>query len=131
MVDQNEEFDLSCLVRNVEVNSGESVVATDSRLEFTVFDDQSPATDFTEFQAMLCPPVTTVFCVATQKWRTVAVKDLKKVKWNKTAFTQLVLHQRTKSLLSGLISQHSSGIKGTSDFIKDKGKVNHQRYTSW
>jgi hypothetical protein len=130
MVDQNEEFDLSCLIRNIEEDSRESVVANDSRPEFMVFGDQSPATEFTEFQAMLCPPVTTVFCIATQRWRTVAVKDLKKVKWNKTAFTQ-VLHQRTKNLLSGLISQHSSGIKGTSDFIKDKGKVSHQRYTSW
>lgn len=122
MVDQNEEFDIFSMIRSADENLDESVVATDARQEFTAYDDQSPTVEFTPFQAMLCPPVTTCFCMETQKWRTVAVKDLTEVRWNKLAFDQLVLQKRTKSLLSGLISQHSAGIQGTSDFIKDKGK---------
>lgn len=51
------------------------------------------------------------------------MSKLTPIKWNKAAFNQLVLQQRTKKLLAGLIRQRAAGLKGKSDFIKDKGKV--------
>jgi hypothetical protein len=72
---------------------------------------------------LLCPAVITGFGLKTHRWRTVSVSKLTTIKWNKAAFNQLVLQQRTKKLLSGLIQQHAAGIRGKSDFIKDKGKV--------
>lgn len=106
----------------------ENVSSVDGRVEFVSYDNLDPKAEFTTFQAMLCPPVITGFCLKTTKWRTVSVSKLTPIKWNKAAFNQLVLQQRTKKLLAGLIQQHAAGLQGKSDFIKDKGKVKILRH---
>lgn len=105
----------------------ESAASVDDREEFSSYDNLSSKTEFTPLQAMLSPAVITGFGLKTHRWRTVSVSKLATIKWNKTAFNQLVLQQRTKKLLSGLIQQHAAGIRGKSDFIKDKGKVRSTR----
>jgi hypothetical protein len=111
------------MVESARESIGENAASTDSRPEFSLYDNHHPEVEFSPFQAMLCPAVISCFCLDTQQRRAVSVSHLMKVKWNKAAFNQLVLKQQTKKLLSGLVQQHARGIKGTSDFISDKGKV--------
>ena len=107
---------------------GETAASLDSRLAFTSYDDQSPTIEFTPFQALLSPSAVECYCLKTRQWLTVSVMNLTEVEWNKTAFNQLVLQPRTKKLLGGLVKQHASSLKSTSDFIKDKGKVRRLGY---
>lgn len=123
IADQVTDLNLGPMVESVRDSMAENAASTDARPEFSSYDNHHPSIDFTPFQAMLCPAVINCFCLETQKWRVVSVSLLTKVKWNKAAFNQLVLKQQTKKLLSGLVQQHARGLKGTSDFISNKGKV--------
>jgi len=123
VTDQITDLNFGHMVESVRESIPENAAYTDARPEFSCYDDHHPSIDFTPFQAMLCPAVISCFCLETQKRCVVSVSQLTKVKWNKAAFNQLVLKQQTKKLLSGLVQQHARGLKGTSDFISNKGKV--------
>jgi hypothetical protein len=123
IADQITDLNIGSMVEIARESISENAASTDARPEFSSYDNIHPETDFSSFQAMLCPAVVNCFCLDSQQRRALAVSKLTKVKWNKAAFNQLVLKQQTKKLLSGLVQQHARSIKGRSDFISNKGKV--------
>jgi hypothetical protein len=87
--------------------------------------DKYPADkEFSSIQLQLCPSTIIGCTLDSKKWFELSLNHLQEVKWEKAAFTNLVLDQGTKDLIQGLVENHkrNSG-KVTGDFIEGKGKV--------
>ena len=87
-----------------------------------IWDDHPYNTPLCPLQAQLCPPKITAFSLETGKWYFVHVKNLSEIDWNQDAFNQLVLDERDKKTLKGLVEQHKKDKSHVlSDFIHNKG----------
>jgi hypothetical protein len=99
-----------------------SVAEIDNRKEYS-WDELPIATELTDEQARLCPPVIGCFGVKSKEFFTVSVEKLEEVDWDMDAMEGLVLHDKKKSMLKGLVSHHyspqSQKLKG--DIIAGKG----------
>lgn len=61
------------------------------------------------------------FGLHDKKWKSLLVKHMHPVKWNKTAFEQLVLDPQKKELIEAMVTIHMSSNMST-DVIEGKGK---------
>jgi hypothetical protein len=102
--------------------SRRSVVEIDNRREY-LWDELPTTTKLTDEQASLCPPIIGCYSVKTKEFFTVSVEKLDDVEWDTDAMEGLVLHDRRKSMLKGLVGHHYSPqnqkLKG--DIIAGKG----------
>jgi hypothetical protein len=89
--------------------------------------DRYPADkEFDELQARLCPAEAYACAIRTMKWYKITINNLKPVDWMRDAIQSLVIEDRTKYLLRGLVEQHKKTRDGDellSDFIPNKGQV--------
>ena len=91
-------------------------------IEHVDWDDHPLNTPLCPLQAQLCPPKITAFSLETGKWYFVHVEHLSEINWNQAAFNHLVLDERDKRNLKGLVEQHKKGKDHVlSDFIHNKG----------
>ena len=70
---------------------------------------------------LLLPPKILGFGLHDKKWKSLFVKYLQPVKWNKKAFEQLVLDPTKKELIEAMVTIHLSSNMST-DVIEGKGK---------
>ncbi|TFK72379.1 P-loop containing nucleoside triphosphate hydrolase protein [Pluteus cervinus] len=76
----------------------------------------------TEEQYALCTPIRLGFSFERKSWGGFSVDRLKDVRWDDKAFESLVLGQKQKKLIHGLVKQHALGAAGFDDIISGKGK---------
>ena len=72
---------------------------------------------------MLCPPVIGCYSVIGKEFHIVSVEKLGPVKWDVGAMDRLVLEEKKKDMLKGLVGQHyirDEGVRG--DLIAGKGQ---------
>ena len=70
--------------------------------------------------AMLLPKIVKGFEIEAKRWKTLNIKQIEPVKWNKKAFERLVLDDQSKELINALVSVHLSA-KKAGDIIAGKG----------
>jgi hypothetical protein len=70
---------------------------------------------------LLLPAQIMGFGFHDKKWRTLLVRCLRPVSWNKKAFEQLVLDTQKKDLVEAMVSMHTTANMST-DVIENKGK---------
>ncbi|KAK6851481.1 hypothetical protein PG995_011606 [Apiospora arundinis] len=71
---------------------------------------------------LLLPNVIQGFHLGSKKWKELHVNDfLPQVDWNKNAFTQLVLDEKTKEMIRALVDVQKSRDSNMDDIIKGKG----------
>ncbi|TFK72377.1 P-loop containing nucleoside triphosphate hydrolase protein [Pluteus cervinus] len=76
----------------------------------------------TEEQYALCTPLRLGFSFHRKSWGGFAVDRLKDVTWNDEAFKSLVLGEKQKKLIHGLVEQHALSASGFDDIVHGKGK---------
>jgi hypothetical protein len=92
--------------------------------EYIHFDNFSPREEFTSLQAQLCPSSVSCCALKSRKWYNISVSKIGEVNWAKEALDHLVLDQKTKSMLLGLVQRHRKNKDEIlSDVIPSKGKV--------
>lgn len=87
--------------------------------------DKLPATtELTDEQAMLCPPVIGCYGVRSKELYTVSVDKLEPVQWDVDAMDHLVLDNKKKDMLKGLVGYHYSrgDERSRGDLIAGKGQ---------
>lgn len=92
--------------------------------EKSEWDDLSITTSLNDEQARFCPAIIGCHALSTRISYMVRVDKLMPITWNIGAMDHLVLEQKKKDILKGLVGQHYSRrkIKSEGDLIKDKGK---------
>jgi hypothetical protein len=95
----------------------------DQRKEYQ-WDGLSAATNLTDEQAWLCPPVIGCHGITTKEFYLVSVQKLEPVKWNVDAMQYLVLDDKKKKLLHSLVTQHYNPERRNhgGDIISGKGE---------
>lgn len=92
--------------------------------EHVSFDNFSAGGEFTSLQAQLCPSSVSGCSLKSRKWYNICVSRIESVDWAKQAWDHLVLEQKTKSMLLGLVQRHRKNKDEIlSDVIPSKGKV--------
>jgi Cdc6-like AAA superfamily ATPase len=71
-------------------------------------------------ELLLFPPTIMGYNIQDKAWKTLWVDSIKDVKWNKTAFEDLVAEPDTKELVKAVIMNHIDTKKST-DFVSGKG----------
>jgi hypothetical protein len=104
----------------VDAESGISPNAQISR------DEDSPDTKrhvFTEEELLIASPVVLGFAFSEKHWLEFSLSGIEDIKWNGEAFDSLVLPDRIKQNLKGLVSSHRFNAARTiDDVIQGKGK---------
>lgn len=108
------------------------LVVRESERELFVSDLREPyqwdnlpiSTALTDEQAMLCPPVVDCHDLRSKKRLTVSIVNLQPVKWNQDALSQLVLDEKKKQMLEGLVHHHTNRHRRNEkgDLIAGKGQ---------
>ena len=80
----------------------------------------------TDAELLLAPPIVYGFSLADKLWLEFNVNHVAPISWNEEAFDGLVLPQKRKTLLRGLIEAHgrlkSEGSMRFDDFVRGKGQ---------
>jgi hypothetical protein len=78
---------------------------------------------FTEEELLIASPVVLGFAFSEKYWLEFSLSGIDEIKWNPEAFESLVLPDRIKSNLKGLVSSHRfNAAKTIDDVIQGKGK---------
>jgi hypothetical protein len=78
---------------------------------------------FTEEELLIASPVVLGFAFSEKCWLEFSLSGIEEIKWNPEAFESLVLPDRIKSNLKGLVSSHRfNAAKTIDDVIQGKGK---------
>jgi DNA polymerase III delta prime subunit len=78
---------------------------------------------FTEEELLIASPVVLGFAFSEKHWLEFSLSGIENIKWNDEAFDSLVLPDRTKQNLKGLVSSHRfNAAKTIDDVIQGKGK---------
>jgi hypothetical protein len=78
---------------------------------------------FTEEELLIASPVVLGFAFSEKYWLEFSLSGIEEIKWNPEAFESLVLPDRIKSNLKGLVSSHRfNAAKTIDDVIQGKGK---------
>lgn len=78
---------------------------------------------FTEEELLIASPVVLGFAFSEKLWLEFSISGLEEIQWNADAFNSLVLPDRIKSNLKGLVSSHRFNAARTiDDVIQGKGK---------
>lgn len=78
---------------------------------------------FTEEELLIASPVVLGFAFSEKLWLEFSLGGIEDIKWNQEAFESLVLPDRIKQNLKGLVSSHRfNAAKTIDDVIKGKGK---------
>lgn len=78
---------------------------------------------FTEEELLIASPVVLGFAFSEKFWLEFSLTGIEDIKWNDEAFTSLVLPDRIKQNLKGLVSSHRfNAAKTIDDVIQGKGK---------
>ena len=88
-------------------------------------DDDSNMADhvFTEEELLIASPVVLGFAFSEKLWLEFSLSGIEEIKWNAEAFDSLVLPDKIKSNLKGLVSSHRFNAARTiDDVIQGKGK---------
>ena len=105
------------------ITSGRSAAELDYREQYQ-WDELSAKTELTDEQARLCPPIIGCYSLTSKEFYAVSVEKLEQVKWDVGAMNRLVLEDKKKEMLKGLVGQHYSpryqGMRG--DLIAGKGQ---------
>ncbi|KAH0545429.1 hypothetical protein FGG08_000430 [Glutinoglossum americanum] len=83
------------------------------------------AVSLTEEELLLCPPYIPGFALADKVYCHFLVRQIKDIKWNPTAFDQVIIPDRLKRLLLSMVRGHNAyrtGKGSRSDIIEGKGK---------
>ena len=92
--------------------------------EYGDFDAHPPSKEFTKLQAQLCPSFLAAFSLKMNRWCLLLIDHLMKTMWNTGATEHLVMEQKQKTRLQGLVTQHSRDEeKIMGDGIDSKGRV--------
>lgn len=88
------------------------------------WDNLPRSTALTDEQAMLCPPVIDCHDLRSKKRLTVSIVNLQPVKWNEDALSHLVLDEKKKRMLEGLVRHHTTRNRRNEkgDLIAGKGQ---------
>lgn len=90
-------------------------------------DDENDTSDkdhiFTEEELLIASPVVLGFAFSEKLWLEFSLSGIEEIKWNPEAFDSLVLPDRIKQNLKGLVSSHRfNAAKTIDDVIQGKGK---------
>lgn len=78
---------------------------------------------FTEEELLIASPVVLGFAFSEKYWLEFSLSGIEEIKWNAEAFDSLVLPDRIKQNLKGLVSSHRfNAAKTIDDVIQGKGK---------
>jgi hypothetical protein len=78
---------------------------------------------FTEEELLIASPVVLGFAFSEKYWLEFSLSGIEEIKWNDEAFDSLVLPDRIKQNLKGLVSSHRfNAAKTIDDVIQGKGK---------
>jgi hypothetical protein len=78
---------------------------------------------FTEEELLIASPVVLGFAFSEKYWLEFSLSGIEEIKWNNEAFDSLVLPDRIKTNLKGLVSSHRfNAAKTIDDVIQGKGK---------
>lgn len=78
---------------------------------------------FTEEELLIASPVVLGFAFSEKYWLEFSLSGIEEIKWNDEAFDSLVLPDRVKQNLKGLVSSHRfNAAKTIDDVIQGKGK---------
>jgi hypothetical protein len=93
------------------------------KLETNDEDTDSKCHVFTEEELLIASPVVLGFAFSEKYWLEFSLSGIEEIKWNPEAFESLVLPDRIKSNLKGLVSSHRfNAAKTIDDVIQGKGK---------
>lgn len=76
----------------------------------------------TEQDYAICTPVLLGFSFSKKSWGAFAMARMQEVTWNENAFAKLVLGEKQKKLIHGLVRVHTSRVDGFDDIVKGKGR---------
>ena len=83
---------------------------------------QKEGTKLTDDQLLLCSSKVKGYSLKDRSWGEFYVDLITDIKFNKTSFTNLVLPESYRDLISSFVSRHLSGKDGFDDFIPGKGR---------
>jgi hypothetical protein len=93
------------------------------RMEADEEDANSKRHVFTEEELLIASPVVLGFAFSEKYWLEFSLSGIEDIKWNAEAFDSLVLPDRIKQNLKGLVSSHRfNAAKTIDDVIQGKGK---------
>ncbi|CAO2653481.1 Nn.00g028920.m01.CDS01 [Neocucurbitaria sp. VM-36] len=96
---------------------------TDKGVEGDEDGDTSKNHVFTEEELLIASPVVLGFAFSEKLWLEFSLSGIDEIKWNDEAFDSLVLPDRIKQNLKGLVSSHRfNAAKTIDDVIQGKGK---------
>jgi len=86
-------------------------------------EDDNTCHVFTEEELLIAAPVVLGFAFSEKYWLEFSLSGIEEIKWNDEAFDSLVLPDRIKQNLKGLVSSHRfNAAKTIDDVIQGKGK---------
>ncbi|KAH8123348.1 hypothetical protein LI328DRAFT_156945 [Trichoderma asperelloides] len=111
-------------ILRLDDNTRERVRDVGDLREAYQWDRLPKSTVLTNTQAMLCPPVIGCHDLRSRKRYTVSIDNLQPVKWNEDAMDHLVLDNKKKDMLKGLVRYHSNRNRRNErgDIIAGKGQ---------
>ncbi|KAF7928403.1 hypothetical protein EAE99_005160 [Botrytis elliptica] len=71
---------------------------------------------------MLCTSTVRGYSLSSKSWATFLIGGIKKIEWNESCVSKLMLPNGYKELLSSLVEQQMRADDGFDDFIKQKGQ---------
>jgi hypothetical protein len=93
------------------------------KMEADEEDTNSKRHVFTEEELLIASPVVLGFAFSEKYWLEFSLSGIEEIKWNAEAFDSLVLPDRIKQNLKGLVSSHRfNAAKTIDDVIQGKGK---------
>ena len=101
----------------------EACTTTEANIESEEDGTEKKSYVFTEEELLIASPVVLGFAFSEKYWLEFSLSGIEDIKWNAEAFESLVLPDRIKQNLKGLVSSHRfNAAKTIDDVIQGKGK---------